>query len=169
MRYLALITICFFTISFLSAQQQFVVPEVTPEQKQEILYNNLLGYVINGIGFAKTKGATPLEFGKYIGTQYTSYWNPEDGFPAFVNGMLHILIGIHLNNEMEITKQSDKMIRFKLKNVDLVFKNGPAYGVTYEEYLECSEGIISTLAQYMNVSFSHKMEGEWYEVTLIAK
>ncbi|NQU84798.1 MAG: hypothetical protein HQ541_03475 [Mariniphaga sp.] len=43
-------------------------------------------------------------------------------------------------------------------------------GITYEEYLECSFGIISTLAQHMNTSFSHKITDEiWYEVTFKAK
>lgn len=149
-------------------KEQYVVPPVSPEQKQEILYNHVVGYAITGIGFAKTKGATPKEFGEYIGKQFTSYWNPADGFPAFANGMLFILNGIHPDNEMQIIEQNEKMVRFKLKNVDLVFKNGPAYGVSYKEYLECSKGIISTLADYMNVSFEHKTYNDWYEVSLKA-
>ena len=52
MKYLTLLTICLLIVNFLSAQQQFTVPEVTPEQKQEILYNHVVGYAITGIGFA---------------------------------------------------------------------------------------------------------------------
>ena len=170
MKYLTLLTICLLIVNFLSAQQQFAVPEVTPEQKQEILYNHVVGYAITGIGFAKSKGATPKEFGEFIGTQFKSYWDPTAGFPVFVNGMLFILTGMHQDNEMQIIEQSDKIIRFKLKNVDLSFKNGPVFGVTYDEFMECSEGIISTLAQHMNISFSHKVTDEiWYEITLRAK
>ena len=169
MKNLTLITICLLFSSFISAQQ-FSVPKVTPEQKQEILYNHVMGYAITGIGFAKSKGATPKEFGEFIGTQFKSYWDPAAGFPVFVNGMLFILTGMHPNNEMQIIEQSDKSIRFKLKNVDLSFKSGPVYGVNYDEFLECSEGIISTLAQHMNISFSHKIADEiWYEVTLTKK
>ncbi len=157
-------------MNFLIAQQPFVVPEVTSEQKQEILYNHVIGYAVTGIGFAKSKGATPEEFGKYIGTQFTSFWNPADGFEAFANGMIFILAGMHPDNEMQIVAQSEKMVQFKLKNVDISFKNGPMFGVTYDEMLDCSEGIISVLANHMNVSFSHQIVDEiWYEVTLRAK
>ncbi len=61
------------------------------------------------------------------------------------------------------------MVRFKMKNVDIMFKNRPVFGVTYKEFLECSEGIISTLADYMNVSFTHKVTDVLYEVTFNAK
>jgi hypothetical protein len=169
MKNLTLLVICFFTMNLLGAQQQFSVPEVTSEQKQEILYNHVMGYALTGIGFAKSKGATPEEFGKYIGTQFKPFWNPNDGFPAFANGMLFILTGMHPANEIQIVEQSKNMVRFKLKNVDFMFKNGPAYGVTYKEFLDCSEGIISTLAQYMNVAFTHKVIDDWYEVSLKAK
>lgn len=170
MKSVFLITICLFSYSYLNAQQTFSIPELTSDQEKEILYNHVMAYAITGIGFAKFKGATPKEFGEFIGNQFKSYWDPAAGFPVFVNGMLFILTGMHPDNEMQIIEQSDKIIRFKLKNVDLSFKNGPVYGVTYDEFLECSEGIISTLAQHMNVSFSHKIADEtWYEVTLTKK
>ncbi|MCJ7820478.1 MAG: hypothetical protein MUP53_04685, partial [Bacteroidales bacterium] len=96
-------------------------------------------------------------------------WNPADGFVAFANGMIFILAGMYPDNEMQIVAQNEKMVEFKLKNVDISFKNGPMFGVTYEEMLECSKGIIGTLANHMNVSFSQKVVDEiWYEVTFKA-
>lgn len=157
------------SITILHAQKQFAVQEITTAQKQEILYSHVIAYAATGIGFAKTKGATPEEFGKYVGKQFKPFWNPADGFPAFANGLLFILGGMHPNNDLQIVEQSSNMIRFKLKNVDISFQNGPAFGVTYNEFLECSKGIISTLAEHMNVSFSHKVDGIWYEVTLLKK
>ena len=62
---------------------KFEVPQVTPEQKFEVLYNHVIAYCNTGISFAKTKGTTPKEYGKYIGEQFLPFWNPEDGFPAF--------------------------------------------------------------------------------------
>lgn len=160
----------FLFITQLAAQEKFSVPQITPEQKQEILYNHVMGYATTGIGFAKTKGATPEEFGKYIGAQFTSFWDPASGFSAFANGMIFILAGMHPDNEMQIVAQNEKMVQFKLKNVDISFKNGPMFGVTYDEMLDCSEGIISVLANHMNTSFSHKIvDGIWYEVTLKAR
>ena len=147
--------------------QQFSVPEVKAEQNREVLYNHVIAYCATGIAFAKTKGNSAKEYGEFIGIQFKSYWNPNDGFPAFANELMFLLCGIHPDNDMQIVEQSDKMICFKMKNVDLAFKMGPAYGITFEEFLECSEGILSTLADYMNVSFSHKVTDQvWYEVTL---
>jgi hypothetical protein len=145
MKNLILVSVFILIANFISAQQ-FSVPEVTPEQNKEILYNHVIAYCASGITFAKTKGTTPKEYGKYIGEQFKPFWSPADGFPAFANGMMFILAGMHPDNEMQIVGQSDKMIRFKMKNVDLAFKMGTAYGITYKEFLECSEGIISTLA-----------------------
>ena len=169
MKNLTLIIVGLLLVSFVNAQQ-FSVPEVTPEQNKEILYNHVIAYCATGITFAKTKGTSPKEYGEYIGNQFKSFWNPNDGFPEFTNGMMFILAGMHPNNEMQIIEQSDKMIKFKMKNVDLLFKNGPAFGVTYDEFLECSEGIFNVLASYMNVSFAYQITDKiWYEVTLKAK
>ena len=148
----------------------FTVPDITPEQKQEILYSHVMAYAVTGIGFAKAQGVSPEDYGNYIGNQFTSFWDPAAGFAAFANGLIFILAGMHPDNEMQIVDQNEKMVHFKLKNVDFSFKNGPMFGVTYDEMLECSKGIIATLASHMNSTFSHKMvDGNWYEVTLTAK
>jgi len=166
MKSITIIISLIFSITVINAQQHFSVPQITTEQKQEILYNHVIAYAAAGIGFAKTKGATPEEFGEYIGAQFKPFWNPADGFPSFANGMLFILGGMHPDNELKIVEQSDKMIRFKLKNVDFLFQNGTAFGTTYDEFLACSNGIISTLAEHMDVGFNYITEDGWYEVKL---
>lgn len=170
MKHLSLILLfCYGAISFLNAQP-FSVPEITPVQKQEILYNHVIGYAVTGISFAKTKGTTPEEFGKFIGTQFKSYWNPDDGFPVFANGLIYILAGMHPDNEMQIVEQNESMVRFKLKNVDFMFRSGSAFGVSYAELMECSYGIISVLAEHMKTSFSHNMTDDgWYVATIKKK
>ena len=52
---------------------------------------------------------------------------------------MFLLAAMHPDNGMQIVEQSEKMIRFKMKNVDIAFKMGSAYGITYEEFLECSD------------------------------
>lgn len=170
MKTLALIVLCLFTFSVLNAQQTFSVPKVTPEQEKEILYNHVIAYFATGMTFAKTQGVQPEAYGKYIAEQFKPFWDSSQGFPAFANTIMFILKGMHPANEMQIVKQSDKMLQFKLKNVDALFQMGPAYGITYDEFLECSKGTLETLANYMNTSFGQKTtDNGWYVVTLKAK
>ena len=149
---------------------KFSVPQLTCQQEKEVLYNHVIAYCTTGISFAKTKGTSPKHYGEYIGKMFIPFWNPADGFAVFANGLMFILAGMHPDNAMMIIEQSDKMLRFKMKNVDFAFQQGPAFGITYDELLECSEGILSAIAEQLNISFSHKVIDKiWYEVTLHAK
>lgn len=156
----------FFTV----AQEKFVVPQLTNGQKSEVLYNHVIAYSVTGISFAKTQGVPAEEYGKFIGSQFKSFWDPAAGFPAFTKQIMYILAGMHPNNEMEIVEQGPTSITFRMKNVDLAFKNGPMMGISYDEFLACSHGIISVIADYMNTNFSHKMTDDgWYVVNLSQK
>ena len=149
--------------------QDLVVPRLTQEQKEDVLYQHVMAYAITGISFAKSEGNTPEEYGRFIGKSFSSLWDPSAGYDMFAGQLMYILAGLHPDNQMEIVEQDGKMIRFRMKNVDLFFQNGPVFDVTYQEFLDCSYGIISELAGYMGVDFSHRMEGEWYEVTFREK
>lgn len=170
MKSFTLFIICLFSITVLNAQQAISVPEVTLEQEKEILYNHVIAYFAAGITFAKTQDISPKEYGKYIGTQFKPFWSPDADFASFANQMMFILKGVNPYSEMEIMEQSDKMIRFKMSNLAMLFKHGPAYGITYKEFLAASDGLISTLADYMKVSFEQKVNDDgWYLVTMKAK
>ena len=77
MKSLALIVLCLFTFSVLNAQQTFSVPEVTPEQEKEILYNHVIAYFAAGITFAKTQGVSAQDYGKHIGNEFKQIQNFE--------------------------------------------------------------------------------------------
>lgn len=170
MKSLALIVICFFLVTILNAQQAISIPDVNPEQEQEILYNHVIAYFAAGITFAKTQDISAEEYGKYIGNQFKPFWSPDAGFASFANQMLFILKGVNPYSEMKIIAQNDKMIRFKMSNINMLFKHGPAYGITYKEFLSASEGVLSTLADYMKASIEQKVTDDgWYMVTMKAK
>ena len=170
MKSLALVVLCLFTFNVLNAQQTFSVPEVTPEQEKEILYNHVIAYFAAGVTFAKAQGISTEDYGKYIGNEFKLFWNPDAGFVFFANQMMFILKGVNPYSEMKIIEQSHKMVRFKMSNMDMLFKQGSAYGLTYKEFLTASEGVISTLADYMKVSFEQKVTDDgWYLVSLKAK
>lgn len=170
MKSILTILILLFSAIILFAQQSFSVPEVSNDQEKEILYNHVIAYAATGITFAKTKGVSAEDYGKYIGEQFKPFWSPEQGFPAFANTIMFILKGMHPANEMQIIEQNESMVRFKMKNVDAMFQMGPAYGITYNEFLDCSNGILTTLADYMHSSFSQEMSKDgWYIATINKK
>lgn len=169
MKTLSFVIISLLIGNYLIAQDKLEVPELSPEQKQEVLYNHVMSYAVSGISFAKSKDVSPEKYGNYVGKLFTPFWNPADGFPAFANGMMYILAGIHPNNEMTIVEQGKENVKFKLKNVDLVFQGGPFLGVSYTEMLDFSFGVISVLAEHMNLKFSYKItDNVWYEVAISA-
>ncbi len=167
MKLITLFVVCILLSVELTAQEKFTVPELTQEQKSEVLYNHVIGYAVTGIGFAKSQGVSAEDYGKFIGEKFSAFWNPADGFPVLANQLMYILAGMHPDNQMQIVKQDEKSIVFRLKNVDLSFKNGPMFGVTYQDFLDCSYGIIAELADFMGCRFSHKMTDDgWYVVNL---
>lgn len=164
------LVILVFLFAQISAQDGFTVPQVSQQEKEQILYNHVIAYAVTGISFAKSKGVSAEEYGRYIGKLFAPMWNPDDGFGALASGMMYILAGMHPNNEMTIIDQNKNMVKFKMKNVTMAFGQGPFLGVTEKEFLDCSYGVIDELAKRMNAEFKHKMgEDGWYEVMLKAK
>ncbi len=170
MKKLAIFILCVSSFSFLSAQQTFSVPEVTAEQEREVLYNHVTAYFAAGITFAKTQDVSVEEYGKYIGEQFKAFWDPNAGFVFFANQIMFMLQGVNPYAEMKILEQSDKMICFQMTNLDLLFKQGPMYGINYKEFLSCSEALLKTVANHMKVSFEQKADKDGlYIVTLKAQ
>ncbi|MCE4563066.1 hypothetical protein INQ51_01965 [Maribellus sp. CM-23] len=170
MKLLTLIIALVLAGNVLLSQEKFVAPELTDEQKCEVLYSHVVAYAVSGISFAKSQGLSPEEYGRYIGKKFSAYWNPEDGFPVLVTRMMYILAGLHPDNQMQIVKQSGKSITFQLMNVDLSFKQGPMFDVTYQDFLNCSYGIIEVIAHHMNATFSQSTTADgWYIATLSQK
>ncbi|WP_297099879.1 hypothetical protein [uncultured Draconibacterium sp.] len=169
MKILTIVFAALLSASTLYAQESFTVPQLTPEQEKEVLYNHVYAYFAAGLSMAKEKGVSPEAYGKYIGEQFQVFWDPEAGFPFFVNQIMFILQGVNPYSEMEIKEQNAKMIRFTMSNMNMLFKQGPAYGITYNEFLACSDGLMKAVANHMKANFSYKDTDGLYEVTLTAQ
>jgi hypothetical protein len=105
-----------------------------------------------------------------VGKLFIPFWDPSGGLALFGNQIMFLLAGMHPDNGMEIVKQSPTNLTFRMKNVDLSFKNGPVYGVSYEQFLEFSFGTLNELAKFMKLEFNHAVvDIDWYEITLVSK
>ena len=169
MKSLTLVAICLFTFSISSAQDKFSVPELTQDQVQEVLYSHVISYAVSGISYAKSMGSTPKAYGNYVGKLFTPWWDPGAGLPGFANQLMFLLAGIHSDNEMEIMEQDENSIRFRMKNVDLAFKQGPMFGVSYDDFLEFSSELLVVLADFLSLDFKDSFVDGWYEVSLKAR
>lgn len=165
----SIITILFLSYA-LFAQENFSVPQLTTDQEKEVLFNHVMAYSVTGISFARMQGVSAEEYGRFIGKKFAAFWNPDAGFTMLANQMMFILAGMYPDNQMEITEQSESSIAFQLKNVNLAFQNGPMFDVTFQDFLDCSFGIISELATFMDAGFSHKMTDDgWYVASFSKK
>ncbi|MDX8338730.1 hypothetical protein SLH46_06030 [Draconibacterium sp. IB214405] len=169
MKTLIIVLIGLLSTTTLVAQESFAVPQLTPDQEKEVLYNHVYAYFTAGLNMAKEKGVSPEAYGKYIGEEFKAFWNPEAGFAAFVNQIMFILKGVNPYSEMEIKEQNEKMVRFTMSNMNLSFKEGGPFGVSYNDFLVCSDALISTIANHMNADFSYKDTDGLYEVTITAQ
>ncbi len=166
---LILFATCLFVFNFSFAQDKISVPELSEQQKQEVLYNHVVAYAASGISYAKSLGKSPEEYGRYVGSLFTPFWDPAAGLPGFANQIMFILVGIHPANEMEIVAQDENSIKVRMKNVDMPFLQGPMLGVSYDEYLEFSHGVLVVLADFMKLDFSHTMVDGWYEFSIVSR
>ena len=90
MKILTIIFAALLSVSTVRAQETFTVPLLTPEQETEVLYNHVIAYFAAGLSMAKEKGVSPEAYGEYIGEQFKVFWEPEAGFPVFVNQIMFI-------------------------------------------------------------------------------
>lgn len=169
MKILIIIFAALLSASTLCAQESFTVPQLTPEEETEVLYNHVVAYFAVGLSMAKEKGVSPEAYGKYIGEQFKVFWDPEGGFQSFVNQIMFILQGVNPYSEMKIIEQNSTMIRFTMSNMNLLFKQGLAYGITYNEFLACSKGLLKAVANHMKANFAYKDTDGLYEVTITAQ
>lgn len=150
----------------LQAQNEFKVPELSMEQKQKVLYDHVISYATSGISYAKHLGKTPAEYGKYVGKQFSAFWDPAGGLQSLGNGLMYIMAGMHPDNELQIVNQDEHTLAFKLKNVDLPFREGPMLGVSKDDYMEFSAALIKALANHMKLDFKQSIDDTWYYATL---
>ncbi len=170
MKLFTFFVICITGLTTSFGQDKFSVPELSQEQVQQVLYNHVAAYATSGISYAKSMGKTPESYGRYVGDLFTPFWDPTAGLPGFANQIMFILAGIHYTGEMKIVEQDEHSIRIRMTNVDMPFKQGPMLGVTYEEYLEFSYGVLVVLADFMKLDFSHAVVDDgWYEISIASK
>lgn len=150
-------------IGSLNAQDRFIVPERTPDQKhQRTLYQSWSVYAA-GINFAKSQNVSAYDYGKYVGSLFAQSWNKESGLDGFVRGMIFNYENwrIEADGKIVIIENDDGSVVIKYPAIMLkkYFPEGNPYA-SFQEALDCFRGILENIGDYMGCTATQEIVGE---------
>ncbi|MCK4465950.1 MAG: hypothetical protein KAU83_09575 [Bacteroidales bacterium] len=172
MKKLLSIAICLVFIGNAFGQEKFTVPERTHEQKHKRTMYQFWSVFAAGINFAKSQDISPYEYGKYIGSLFAPSWNKENGFDGLVNGTIY--------NWENFKSDEDGQMVIKEKDDGSVIIDFPAAAwkkylpednpyASFQEVLDCMQGILEPIADYMESTINLIVKDEWIIFTIKKK
>lgn len=172
MKKLLSITICLLFIGSVFAQEKFVVPERTPEQKHRRTTYMLWSWYSAGINFANSQGVSAYDYGKYVGTLFAKGWNKENGFDGFVNGMIFNYENMRFATTDEITiKENDDgsvVVTYPAVMIKSYFPEGNPYA-SYQEGIDCFRGVLENIGDYLGCTVSQEVTEDLIVITFRKK
>jgi hypothetical protein len=165
-----LFVIAIFLTTGLFAQEKFIVPEVTIEQKYQNMLSQIEGLVAVSINYAKKQGLTATEYGILIGEQFKYSWNKDAGFDGNVKGTLYNMSCFLPEPDIEITTNTPEKVEFKTRLTGAgIKKNEPVYGVTYKEYMDFFNAVTNTISDYLGTKSEISYDDEWIYFAFLKK
>lgn len=147
------------------------LPNLTLEQKWETAESNLIYFVVSGIAYAKSKGESPEDFGKFAGEVAAPLWEETKG-----EGPQSLVEGISWNKQqfrdfqLEIMSESETMIEARMKGFgEIDVRDWPEPGVTVDDYLRFFDKKWIAIADYLGLEYKQRVEGDWVVLTVTAK
>jgi hypothetical protein len=150
-------------------EQKLELPELTMEYKLNRSIINIVGPMMGGIAYAKSKGEKPEDFAPFCTHLVAgSYWKDED-FSYYVRKWYRIF-ATDENFKMEIIHETEDKINFKMnifgeRYIDTYAESG----VTRDEYIRFLGAMLSSMAEYMGFEYEKNIEEEWIYISLIKK
>lgn len=164
MKKLLSISICLLFIGSVFAQEKFVVPERTPEQKHRRATLMFWSWYGAGINFAKSQGVSAYDYGKYVGTLYAIGWNKENGLDGFVNGMIFNWKNMKFDADGEIVvKENDDgsvVVTYPAIIIKSYFPEENPYA-SYKESIDCFRGTMEEIGDYLGCTFSQEVTDDF--------
>jgi NDP-sugar pyrophosphorylase family protein len=152
------------------AQEKFIVPEVTIEQKYQTMLYHIDLIVATSINYAKMQGLTATEYGTTVGEQFKYTWDRDAGFDGNVKGMLYNMACFMAEPDIEITTNTTEKVEFKTRLMGALIKeNEPVYGVTYKEYMDFWKAVINTIGDYLGAKSEISYDNEWMYFSYLRK
>lgn len=154
------ICICLLFVGSLFAQEKFVVPERTPQQKYVRTTYMMWSWYAAGINFAKSQGVSAYDFGKYVGSEFAQTWDIEKGFDGFVSGMIYNWENMRFDSAPDIIiKENDDgsvVITSPAVIIKSYFPEGNPFA-SYKEAMDCMRGMMEEIGDYLGCAFSQEV------------
>jgi hypothetical protein len=126
-------------------------------------------YICTGIAHAKSLGRTPEDFAAFVASKHSLGSSREKGLAPIVR-LLHFVIENYNNGRFDVISESDSAVTMKNNRpYASLFKNGPVFGVTLEEFETYLWSHIAIMANRIGFDFVYHVEGEYLISTLSIK
>jgi len=161
MRKLLLLLICILFAYPILAQEKYPVPVLNSDQKHGLVVGQAWVFAAAGMNFAKTKGVSPYEYGKYLGTLFAPSWGGGNDFDRFVKGVIYNYesfrqasdapLQVKENQDGSVTVLTSEQMWHKYFPVESPF-------ASYNDFLEFVKGLNEPIANHMGAITT--MEGK---------
>jgi len=172
MKKLLMLIICSLLVGSVLSQEKYSIPERTGDQKHGRTLYQLWSLNAASINFAKSKGVTPYEFGKYLGSLFAPGWGPGNDFDGFVKGVIYNTENCRHVKDAPLSVKVNEDGSVKLFCSDKMFhKYFPDDNpfVSYKDFLEFYNGIFEPIANHMGASVNMEIKDTLMIFTLKKK
>ncbi|HLN54727.1 MAG TPA: hypothetical protein VK207_01975 [Bacteroidales bacterium] len=140
------------------AQDKYPVPVRTVEQKhQNLVFQLYIAGFGGGINFAKSHGATPYEYGTYLGKMFAPGWGEPGNFDRLVKGWLVNLEDSRVASDPPLVVKENQSGSVSITASEQMFHNFFPDGneiVSYTDFLDFLRGIMSEIGDYLGAKVS---------------
>ena len=147
--------------------QKIELPQLTLEYKLCRSVINLVGAMIGGVAYAKSKGDRPEDFAPYCTYIVAGSWWKGKDISYYVRKWYRIF-SIDTDFKMEILSETEtsadvKMNIFGEKYIETYAESG----VTRQEYIRFLGTMLSGMAEFMGFQYKQKIENDWIYFTVV--
>jgi hypothetical protein len=148
------------------------VPAYTDQQRWNRAAFLNASALVAGIAYAKARGQSADEFGRFAGDAFASGWGPPNSGHA-----VRMARGINFNfaaltgSESQIVTASDTAasVRFKRSYVRYFDAQRQMVGVTVDEYERALSAIHQRIAAHLGLRVEKRIEGDWQVITVYGR
>ena len=155
--------ICMIFICNAFGQENFAIPERSPEQKHQRTIGQYYYIIAAGINFAKSQDVSAYEYGKYAGSLFSQTWNKESGLNGFVRGMIfnYENLRTEADGEIVILENDDGSVVVKYPAI-MIKKYFPELNpyASFQEFLDFYLGFLENIGKYMGCTVVQEVVGE---------